>query len=52
MRSQDMINQELNEARQALSDAMANNDQEAFSKALQQMMQVQADRVLAEHAAV
>ena len=49
MRSLDLINQRMSDARSALQQALADNDQEAFAKALQQMMEVHGEQVLAEH---
>ena len=49
MRSLDLINQKMNEARSTLQQALVDNDQEAFAKALQQMMEVHSEQVLADH---
>ena len=45
----ELINQRINDARTAMQEATKNNDEAAFAKAQQEMMQALMEKLLAEH---
>lgn len=49
MRSNDLTNQKMVEARQAFHDALSKNDKDALTEALQQMMEVHAEQVMGDY---
>ena len=49
MKSLDLINQKMSDARQAFQDALAKNDKDALMDALQQMMEVHAEQLMADY---